>query len=246
MIRIAAVADVHYAVHSAGQMKSLLVDVNEEADLFLIAGDITRLGDPHEAATLAADFKGVSIPKVAILGNHDYHQDRQSEIRKEMERGGFQVLDGEGWVAEIAGVRVGVAGTKGFGGGFKGAHAADFGEPEMKTFVAHARSTAEGLQTALRELEADIRIALVHYSPIEATCIGERLEIYPFLGCYQLEDAIQAGGADVVFHGHAHNGSYQGKMRDGTPVFNVASTVIKQPYVVVELEPAGLAKSVGG
>jgi Icc-related predicted phosphoesterase len=236
VIRIAAIADVHFAAHSAGTMAPLVRPLNDEADLFLIAGDLTRLGDPEEARALAAELDEVSIPKVAIFGNHDYHQDREGSIRDVMEEHGVRMLDGEAVTIDVLGVSVGIAGIKGFGGGFKGACAADFGEPEMKGFVAIATEAAGRLQTALEELESDLRIALIHYSPIEATCRGERLEIYPFLGSHQLEDAVEEGGADVVFHGHAHNGSEFGRTTSGIPVYNVASTVIKSPYELVELE----------
>ena len=52
-------------------------------------------------------------------------------------------------VLEIGGRRVGIAGGKGFGGGFAGASASDFGEPEMKAFVGHTKALAGRLERAL-------------------------------------------------------------------------------------------------
>jgi Icc-related predicted phosphoesterase len=129
-------------------------------------------------------------------------------------------------------VRVGVAGTKGFGGGFAGACGGDFGEAEMKAFVRHTRSLAESLGKQLASLDADLRVALLHYSPVEATLQGERLEIYPFLGSYLLAEAVDRAGADLVVHGHAHAGSEKGLTAGGIRVRNVAQPVIKRAYNV--------------
>ncbi len=153
-----------------------------------------------------------------MLGNHDYQSDRQEEIRHLLEGAGVQVLEGESTVVEIDGRRVGIAGCKGFGGGFLGACASDFGEPEMKAFVGHTKAIAEQLHLALARLDSDVRIALLHFSPVEDTLVGERLEIYPFLGSYLLAEAIDRVGADLVLHGHAHGGSEKGVTAGGVPV----------------------------
>ena len=134
------------------------------------------------------------------------------------------------------GVRVGIAGTKGFGGGFRGAHGSDFGEPEMKAFVGHTKMLSDRLERALAGLDADLRIALLHYSPIEATLEGERLEIYPFLGSYLLAEAVDNAGADLVLHGHAHHGVEKGRTPSGIPVRNVAQPVIRHAYNVYTLD----------
>lgn len=232
MIRVAAVGDVHLGLDSAGTLAPHLQHLGERADLFLIAGDLTKHGDPAEAAVLAAELRDVSVPIVCVLGNHDYHCDAEDVVRKVMEDAGVTVLECEHAVYELDGVSVGVAGTKGFGGGFPGASAADFGEPEMKAFVSHGRRMGAGLEEQLDAMDVDIKIALTHFAPVEETLQGERLEIYPFLGSYFLAEAIDRAGADVAFHGHAHLGTEKGRTPGGVPVRNVAQPVIQHAYKI--------------
>ena len=104
------------------------------------------------------------------------------------------MLEGESTVIEVDGGRLGIAGAKGFGGGFAGACAADFGEAEMKRFVRHTKESAGRLGDALDALDVDCRVALPHYSPVEATLRGERPEIFPFLGSYLLAEAVDRAG----------------------------------------------------
>jgi Icc-related predicted phosphoesterase len=167
---------------------------------------------------------------VAVLGNHDYHLDRQDDVREILEGIGVTVLEGESTTISLDGSRVAIAGLKGFGGGFAGACGTDFGEPEMKAFVRHTRSLAARLEEVVGGLKADLKVVLLHYAPIEATLLGERLEIYPFLGSYLLAEAVDAHGADLVLHGHAHNGSEKGTTPGGIDVRNVAQSVIRHPY----------------
>jgi predicted phosphohydrolase len=183
VIRVAAAGDVHFGLDSAGTLRPHLEHLPERADLFLLAGDLTRHGDPAEAAVLAEELRGLPVPMVAVLGNHDYHSDKEAEVAAVMRAAGVTVMEGTATTLEAAGARVGVAGTKGFGGGFAGACGTDFGEPEMKAFVAHTRGLAERLTRGLDDLDGqcDVRIALLHYSPVEATLEGEPLAIYPFL-----------------------------------------------------------------
>jgi Icc-related predicted phosphoesterase len=236
MIRLAAVGDLHFGPDLAGTLRSAFDDLSDRADVLLLAGDLTRVGDPAEAAALADELRDLPIPAVAVLGNHDYHTDRSEEVRKLVEEAGIRVLEGEGTVLELEDARVGVAGVKGFGGGFAGACGSDFGEPEMKSFVRHTREAAESLEIALGSLEADVRVALMHYAPTEQTLQGERLEIYPFLGSYLLGEAVDRVGASLIVHGHAHRGSEKGVTPGGTPVRNVALPVIHRPYNVYRLE----------
>jgi Icc-related predicted phosphoesterase len=235
MIRIAAVGDLHYGVGSKDILRPSLEHLPQRADLLLLAGDLTRCGGTEEIKVLAEDLRGGQIPVVAVLGNHDYHAGREQEIGRILEAAGVHVLEGENIALEIDGVRVGIAGTKGFGGGFRGAHGSDFGEPEMKAFVGHTKMLADRLERSLDALDVDLRIALLHYSPIEATLEGERLEIYPFLGSYLLAEAIDNTGADLVLHGHAHNGTEKGRTAAGIPVRNVAQPVIRHAYNVYTL-----------
>ena len=236
MIRVAAVSDVHFGRDSAGTLRAGLERLGDEADVFLIGGDLTRRGEPDEALVLARELAGLDVPTLAVLGNHDYHSDQEKLIREHLEDVGVRVLEGDSAVVEAGGVRVGVAGTKGFGGGFVGASGSEFGEPVMKAFIAHTRESADRLREALEDLtEVDFRVALLHYSPVEETLEGERLEIYPFLGSYLLAEAVDAAGADLVIHGHAHAGREIGSTPAGIPVRNVALPVIDTAYRVYRL-----------
>jgi Icc-related predicted phosphoesterase len=236
LVRVAATADVHAAVDSPGLRREALDGIEQVADVLLIAGDLTCYGEPAEAACLAEQLRGLPVPAVAVLGNHDFHVDRADGVTKEMEAAGVHVLEGSSLVLEVHGERVGVAGVKGFGSGFPGASATEFGEPEIKAFVRHAKEAADRLEQALTSLPTPLRIALLHYSPIEATLEGERREIYPFLGSGFLGDAIDRAGADLVVHGHAHAGSECGTTPGGVPVRNAAIPVIGEPYRVYEVE----------
>lgn len=236
-LRIAAVGDVHFSADSAGVLKPALQRLPERADLLLLAGDLTRRGLPREAAVLAEELQDVEIPVLAVLGNHDYHADQEDEVRLVMEQAGVQVLEGDSLCLRIGDATVAVAGVKGFCGGYVGA-ASEFGEPEMKAFAALARISAEALERALSGVEADHKIALMHYAPIEATLVGEREEVWPFLGSYLLAQAVDRAGADLCIHGHAHGGSEKGQTPGGVPVRNVAQAVIKKAYALYELGPA--------
>ncbi len=232
VIRVAAVADLHAGPESAGALGPLFVGLPDEADLLFLPGDLTRDGDPADAAILIEELKDVGLPVVAVLGNHDYESDQVPAIIALLKDAGIHLLDCGGIVLDVAGQRVAIAGTKGFGGGFDAALADDFGEPEMKAWIRHAEREAEALEDTLNSLVGDVRIVLLHYAPITATLTGERLELYPFLGNSMLCAAIDRSGADLVLHGHAHHGSPAGTTPGGIPVRNVAQPVIRKPYEV--------------
>jgi Icc-related predicted phosphoesterase len=231
-MRIAALADIHFGTESAGTYRRHLEGIEQRADVLLIAGDLTRVGEPDEAQELADELRDMPVPVVAVLGNHDFHAERAKEVVDILEHAGIRILEGETFVLEKGGRRLAVCGVKGFGGGFAGACGSDFGEPEMKAFIRHTREHAERLGTALDAARADYRVALMHYAPIPETLQGERLEIYPFLGSYLLAEAVDQAGADLALHGHAHAGSERGTTPGGVPVRNVALPVIGRPYKV--------------
>ena len=238
MIRLAAVGDVHCGIDVRSQVRSQFASVAEHADALLLAGDLTRLGTPAEAEVFAEALEGLDgIPIAAVLGNHDYESDRHGDVRAIFERAGVRVLEGDSVVWEIDSVRVGVAGMKGFAGGFEGTHATPFGEPEMKAFAEHTRSLAGRLDTCLRGLEADLRVLLLHYAPIRDTLAGEPREIFPFLGSYLFAELADIHLVDLVLHGHAHRGVERGRTPGGIPVRNVAQAVIQQGYAVYTLDP---------
>ncbi len=236
-IRIAAVGDIHVGTNGT-DLVALWADLDQHADLLLLAGDLTKCGTPAEAAVLAGAVAGLSIPVVAVLGNHDVHSGQGDAVTATMEGAGVTVLEGDGCLIEVAGTTVGVAGVKGFGGGFPGSSCADFGEPEMKAFVQAARNSAAALGRALADLDPDVLVALMHYAPCRGTLVGEPEGIHAFLGCYQLGEAVDGAGADLAIHGHAHAGSRRAATEGGVPAFNVARPVLGAPYTVLTVDPA--------
>ena len=237
MIRIAAVGDIHLDVDTVEHFTKSVESASDDADVFLLAGDLSRWGHPDEADFVTAAVGGLDVPVVAVLGNHDHHAERADEFRERLEQGGITVLEGESTTIDCPAGSLGVAGIKGFGGGFVGASASNFGEPEMKAFVGHTAEVAGSLHDALASLETDVRVALLHYSPVADTLEGEPLEIYPFLGSYLLAEAIDDAGASLALHGHAHAGVERGVTAGGVPVRNVAMPVIRSAYQVYELAP---------
>jgi Icc-related predicted phosphoesterase len=215
-----------------GTLRNAFDRLPEVADVLLLAGDLTRVGTEDELRVLLDELQGVTVPQFAVLGNHDFESDRVESIVKLLDDADVRVLEGDAAVVDIGKEKLGVAGTKGFGGGFAGACGSAFGEPEMKAFVRHTRVLADGLHRALVSLRADVRVALTHFAPVKDTLNGERLEIYPFLGSYLLGEAIDAAGADLIVHGHAHNGAEKGVTPGGIPVRNVALPVIKTAFAV--------------
>ncbi|MEV6299736.1 metallophosphoesterase [Actinoplanes sp. NPDC051861] len=235
MIRIAAVGDVHVDKDVVGRYRPALEELPDRADALLVAGDLTRHGTVEEARCFAKEFGGLAVPVVVVLGNHDHQSDLQDDVTQVLTDSGITVLEGSATVLELNGHRLGVAGSKGFGGGFAGACASNFGEREMKSFVGTTEDFANRLGEALRSVQCDALVALTHYSPVPETLVGEPLEIYPFLGCYQLGQAIDSAPTALALHGHAHHGSERGRTPGGVPVRNVAHPVIKQAYNVYQL-----------
>ncbi|MEV5551094.1 metallophosphoesterase [Streptomyces sp. NPDC052309] len=241
MIRVAAVGDIHMGPDSQGLLRPAFETLPDCADLLLLAGDLTRHGTQEEARVVAQEVRDLPVPVVAVLGNHDHHDEQPDKITALLQDAGVTVLEGAGTVVECAGTRLGIAGTKGFGGGFVGRSAGEFGEPLMKEFVRTTRRSADSLRTALEELARQgcaARIALTHFSPVADTLAGEPPEIYPFLGSYLLAEAIDTAGADLAVHGHAHLGSEHGMTAGGVRVRNVAQPVIRRAFNVYQLHTA--------
>ncbi|MFV0137763.1 metallophosphoesterase family protein [Streptomyces sp. HMX87] len=242
MVRVAAVGDIHMGPESQGLLRPAFDTLPESADLLLLAGDLTRHGTPEEMRVVAQEVRGLPVPVVAVLGNHDHHDEQPEKVTAILQDAGVTVLEGDSTVVECDGARVGVAGVKGFCGGFVGRSAGEFGEPLMKEFVRTTRRSADALGSALKELQdrgCDVRVALTHFSPVADTLAGEPLEIYPFLGSYLLAEAIDTAGADLAVHGHAHLGTEHGMTAGGVRVRNVAQPVIRRAFNVYRLHGAG-------
>lgn len=237
--RIAAVGDIHVRESDHGKWVECFNVVSEQADVLLLCGDLTYSGHEAEAQVLAEELKACSIPVVAVLGNHDYEQDQHQEICKALAGENFHMLDGESVVIG----NVGIAGVKGFGGGFDRYMMPMYGEQMNKQFVQEVVNDALRLDQALVRLGSseDIKkIAILHYAPIRDTVVGEPAEIFPFLGSSHLEEPLNRRQIVAAFHGHAHLGTLEGKTSAGVKVFNVAKALLlkegyKLPFFIFEL-----------
>ena len=242
-IRFAAVGDIHVHKDAAGTLRSFFAQAAAEADALLLCGDLTDYGTAEEAKVLAEELGTVPIPVVAVLGNHDYESGTPELVTEALTHAGVCVLDGA--ACEIEGV--GIAGAKGFAGGFGRGSLGAWGEPAIKLFVQEALNEAMKLESALAKLRTRRRIALLHYAPIAGTVQGEPVEIFPFLGSSRLEEPLLRYPMDAVFHGHAHRGTLEGRTINGVPVYNVAKPLLQRsrpdvpPFFLYELprEPAG-------
>jgi Icc-related predicted phosphoesterase len=238
-VRLAAVGDLHCSKHSAGRLHDLLAGVVEQADVLLLCGDLTDYGLPEEARILGRELGGIAarLPIVAVLGNHDYESGKGEEVWEILTAAGVTLLDGD--TCEFHGI--GFAGVKGFAGGFGARTLRSFGEPSIKMFVREAVEEALKLETSLAKLQTEQRVALLHYAPIEATIVGEPPEIWPLLGTSRLEDPFNRYPVNMVFHGHAHFGTLEGRTRAGVPVYNVALPLLARtapdqpPFKLVEV-----------
>jgi Icc-related predicted phosphoesterase len=223
-VRFAAVGDIHVTKDSAGSLRGLFAQASEAADALLLCGDLTDYGTAEEAQVLIDELSVVKVPIVAVLGNHDFESGTPEVVVEALTSIGARVLDGE--ACEIAGV--GIAGAKGFAGGFGRGSLGAWGERAIKQFVQEALNEAMKLEAALAKLRTPRRIALLHYSPIVGTLQGEPPEIFPFLGSSRLEDPLLRYPVDAVFHGHAHRGTLEGRTLNGVPVYNVARPLLQR------------------
>lgn len=224
-VRIAAVGDFHCGEDDVGRYRPRFARANDEADVLILAGDLTRWGTPAEMRIAVGELADVHIPIVAVLGNHDYEANQIEEACAILRGQGIHLLDGG--VFELN-EHVGIAGVKGFMGGFGARTLTAFGEAETKAFVNTALEEAKKLEIALRRLPTPVRVVVMHYAPIEDTVRGEPAEILPFLGNDRLATPLDRFGAAVVFHGHAHHGSFQGQTPGGVPVFNVSHALLQR------------------
>lgn len=236
MIRIAAAGDVHASEATRERVERAFADLEGDADVVLLAGDLTTTGEPEQAQVLADACRNVSMPVFAVLGNHDFHAGRPDDVQRVLEEAGVLMLDGTCRTCEIAGLELGVVGAKGFVGGFPGSALPDFGEPLLREVYAettrHTDAIAQGLQAIVH---CDLRIVLLHYAPVEATLEGEPAGLHVLLGSDRLATPIAEYGADLVLHGHAHAGSFEGHIGH-VPVYNVAVPVIGRDFWIFDLE----------
>jgi Icc-related predicted phosphoesterase len=234
-IRVAGAGDIHASVGEGERVLEAFQQVAERADLILLAGDLTQHGQVDEIAVVADACREVALPIVAVLGNHDWQSDRPADLARELVSAGVIVLDRSHTILAIGGTSVGVAGAKGFVGGF-GNQWANFGEPLFRAAYEETTHEVDGLDKALAAIEpCPVRIALLHYSPTEMTLHGEPERLWLVLGADRLAGPIRTHRPDMVLHGHAHHGSFEGEV-DGVPVYNVAVHVMRRAFWVFELD----------
>jgi len=241
VVRVAAVGDVHCTKNSQGMLQPIFSAVAEHADVLALCGDLCDYGTVEEAHILVRELAAARVPIVAVLGNHDFESGQQDEVKRILCEAGVHVLDGDS--VEVHGV--GFAGVKGFGGGFGPRALGPWGEDSIKAFVREAIDEALKLESALARIRTPSRIALLHYSPIQATVEGEPCEIFPFLGSSRLEEPLNRYPVTAVFHGHAHHGSPEGCTQGNVPVYNVSAPLMRHhfpdrpPFRVVEIPVNG-------
>ncbi len=236
-LRIAAIGDLHIHENSPDISKALFERISQDADVLVLCGDLTHLGMPVEAERLVVELRGCRVPVVAVLGNHDYQSGHADEVKKMLRSAKVNLLD-ENETFQLNGV--GFAGVKGFGGGFDKHMLTPFGEDAIKSFVSEAVNESLKLEVALKALDTEKIVVVLHYAPIPGTVVGEPPEIFPFLGSSRLAETIDHFDVDVIFHGHAHHGTYEGKTMKGAPVYNCCFQLLQKvsperPYALIEV-----------
>ena len=238
-IRIAAAGDVHFGGEADRERaRAAFAALEGRVDLVLLAGDLTTHGEPEQAAVLAEGAAELDAPVLSVLGNHDWHANRAGEVRAVLEESGVVVLDRSARVLELCGAQVGVVGCKGFVGGFAGSHIPDFGEPLLRAVYRESIAEVQALDAGLREIAmCPFRIVLLHYAPTTQTLEGERRDIWAFLGTDRLAPPLLEHNPDLVLHGHAHAGTFQGAVGE-VPVYNVSVPVMGEEFWVFEMTGA--------
>lgn len=234
-MKIAAIGDLHCTDRSQGDIRRMLEGIERQAEVLLLAGDLTNCGLVEEAQVLVEELSSFTVPKIAVLGNHDHENDQVELLTTTLSHAGIRVLSCTTFVYG----EVGFVGAKGFGGGFGHRRIQPFGERSVKEFVHASIEETTRLEAAMRTLPVSRKVALLHYAPVRDTIVGESPEIFPFLGCSLLADALDRQQASVILHGHAHNGTTDGRTAGGIPVYNVSRYVLARdggrPYMVFEV-----------
>lgn len=224
--RIAAVGDIHVRETDRGKWIEYFRTVSKQADILLLCGDLTDTGHVADAEVLCEELKACSIPVAGVLGNHDYEAGEQDAIKKALTSENVHILEGDSVVIG----NVGVAGIKGFGGGFDQHMLPLWGENMNKQYVQEAVNEALCLDRALARLDSEHtdlkKVVVMHYSPIKATVVGEPEPIFPFLGSSRLVEPINRRQVIAAFHGHAHVGTLEGATSAGVKVFNVSKPLL--------------------
>ena len=98
ILNLAAIGDLHCTKASQGKLPAILAALAGRADVLLLCGDLTDNGTPEEARVLAAEMsKTVNIPKLAVLGNHDYETGHEDEVRQILTEAGVRCWTAMPW-----------------------------------------------------------------------------------------------------------------------------------------------------
>jgi Icc-related predicted phosphoesterase len=204
---IAAISDVH--VNKYPLSKDFFTSVNENADLFIIGGDMND-GKPSEVSKFLDLISGVTIPMVIIFGNHDCSSGNVDNIKESLtENSLIKILDGDYTEYQIKGNKIGIAGTKGFGGGFAPHRIVGRGEKAIQDFIQEENIEVEKLQRAVDKMQMaslDYKIVVTHWAAFPEVVEGEPRELYTVLGSSRLGDVIDSVKPELALSGHAHHG----------------------------------------
>jgi Icc-related predicted phosphoesterase len=240
-IQIAAVGDLHIRGTEERYEFAALQNLCSHADLLVVAGDLTENGRLVEAEAAGDLLASCRLPVVSVLGNHDLRGLRRAAFRRALEGRGIEVLEGRATSVEVrSGVRVGIAGATGCGGGFwpiEGPNAIH--NRSLKRLAVRARREIAALEEALASIQADVGIAVTHFSPTTSTLGREPVAKYWMLGNCELGVVFDEWRPDLVIHGHAHLGNRRGATPGGLPVRNVAWPVVGGIHTeALEVKPA--------
>jgi uncharacterized protein len=234
-LRIAAAGDMHCQPSRAEEARAAFGALQGAIDLLLLAGDLTTHGQPEQAQVLADACRDLDVPIYAVLGNHDWHCNDVEGIRPILEDAGITMLEREAATVCIGATEIGIVGLKGFVGGFPGSHLPDFGEPLLRSVYAETTKDVEALDRGLKQIaHCPLRIVLLHYAPTLETLRGEPETIWTMLGNDRIAAPIAEHEPDMVLHGHAHAGTFEGRIHD-VPVYNVSVPVLGKDFWVFEL-----------
>jgi Icc-related predicted phosphoesterase len=235
-VRVAAIGDLHVRESHERWLRELFLLISESADLLLLCGDLTDHGLEAEAEVLAEHLLAARMPTFGVLGNHDVESGQEELVVRLLGEAGMAFLDTDGCQVDD----VGIAGVKGFCGGFGQCMLQPWGERVLKQFVYEAVDESLKLERQLAQVHAERTLVVLHYSPIHETVEGEPTEVIPFLGSSRLAEPIDRFPVDAVFHGHSHYGMPQGCTPGGRVVYNCALPLMRrlspeQPFVTLDI-----------
>ena len=80
-VKVVAVADLHYTPEAEASVVPELYEAASLGDILVVCGDLTHHGLVEEATALARAADRISIPILAVLGNHDFHSGQKRRSR---------------------------------------------------------------------------------------------------------------------------------------------------------------------